>query len=330
MRLLYLIALLTPFICRSQLGGVNGYQALNVTSNARTAALAGTTVSIMDGDLSQFFENPAILDSVRAQSLFFNVNPYFADISAYTGAYTFTLPKVGVVAAGIHYIDYGDFEGTDASGNITNTFNSNDFVFTLGTSHQVGLFSLGVNLKLAHTSIESYNSTAILGDIAGVFSVNKYWTLAMVFSNIGGRLSEFTPFSSSPIPFDVKLGTTFKPEYMPLRFTITTSNLVDDNVVEEADNEGRSNSGFDSIIRRINFGAEILISKNFQFLVGYNHKRKQELRLEETGGGAGFSYGLMLRVKQFQLRFSRATYHAAGGTSFISVQTNLRDFKKIL
>ncbi|MEM6830809.1 MAG: type IX secretion system protein PorQ [Bacteroidota bacterium] len=330
MRYLPIIGLFIPFLLSGQVGGSSGYQMANVVTNARTAALAGTSISINDGDISQFFENPAILDSVKKGSIFFTINPYFANVSSYTGAYAFEMKKLGVVAIGLNYLNFGSFDATDATGNLTGTFNANDYVLSLGKAHRLGPVVLGINLKLAHSSIENFSSTSVIGDIGGTFDVSKNWTLGMVFSNIGGVVSNYNELTKETIPFDVKVGTSFKPEYMPLKFTITTLNLVNRNVVNESDGQGRSNNQVDKVMRRVNFGVELLLSKNFQVLFGYNHKRKQELKLDEIGGGAGFSYGLMLGIKQFSVRFSRATYHAAGGTSFISVQTNLNDFKKIL
>lgn len=330
MRFLPLIAFLVPFLGWCQIGGQSGYQSLNLTSNPRAAALGGTTISLADGDISQFFENPATLDSVEASNIFFHFNPYFADVFVYSGAYTFNMKNMGTFAAGINYINYGAFNLTDEAGNQLGEFRAQDYTIALGKAHQVGPFILGVNLKLAHSSIENYGSTAILMDIGGVFRISKNWTAAMVFENIGGRISEYSAFSSPTIPFDVKLGTTFKPQYMPLRFTLTSNSLIEENSVEEENSGGRSTGAIDRVWKRINIGAELLLSDNFQVLIGYNHKRKQELRLEDTGGGAGLSYGLMVKVKRIELRFSRATYHAAGGSSFISLRTDLNDFKKIL
>ena len=330
MRYFIIIACFVPLVGWSQIGGQLGYQSLNLTTNPRAAALGGTAISLGDGDVSQFFENPATLDSVGNKHIFFQVNPYFADVFVYSGAYTFNISTMGTFAAGLTYVNFGSFELTDESGNNLGSFQTQDYTFQVGKAHQVGPFTLGANLKLAHSSIESFGSTALLMDIGGVFRVNKHWTVAMVFENIGARISEFSAFSSPSIPFDVKLGTSFKPQYMPLRFTLTTTNLVNDNFVEEGDVTGRSNRTLDKVWKRVNLGAEVLLSENFQLLVGYNHKRKQELRLADTGGGAGFSFGMMVRIKRIELRFSRATYHAAGGSSFISLRTDLNDFKKIL
>ena len=330
MKSLFQIVVIVPFLSFSQIGGENGYGILNLSSNARSAALGGTTISMADGDISQFFENPATLDSVRSQDIFFHINPYFTDAIVFSGAYSFEMKKLGNIAVGLHYIDYGSFDRTDASGNPLGEFSAQDYVITVGKAHRLGPVTIGANIQLLHTSIDSYGSTALIGDIGGIFRVTKNWTVGMVFSNVGGRISNYNELVTMPIPFDVKIGTTFKPEHMPLRFTLTSNNLVDENLAESSTTEGRSNEQVEKVLRRVNIGAELILSENLQLLVGYNHKRKQELKLEDLSGGAGLSFGLMLKIKRIQMRYSRATLHAAGGSSFISIQTNLNNFRSIL
>lgn len=314
----------------SQIGGKWGFQSINLTSNPRAAALGGTSISLADGDISQFFENPATLDSVNDKNLFLHLNPYFADVFVYSAAYSFNASKAGMLVAGVNYINYGEFEMTDDSGNSIGTFQAQDYTFQVGKAHRLGPFSLGANLKFSHAAIDTYSSTALLMDIGGVFRVNQHWTLGMVFENMGIVVSEYTGTIEQTIPFDVKVGTSFKPQYMPLRFTLTSMNLTQRNFEEENNTTGRSSNGLDQVMRRISLGAELLLSENFQFLIGYNHKRKQELKLDEIGGGAGLSYGFMIKIKRMEMRFSRANYHVSGGSSFISIRTDLNDFKKIL
>ena len=303
---------------------------MELAKSARTAALGSTIISLSDGDLTQFFENPATLDSVKSSDVAVLINPFFAETASYTIAYVADFKKIGKFAVGLNYVDFGKFERRDASGNLTGEFNANDYSFFIGKSHRVGPFVMGMNVKLLHSSIASFGSTALLSDVGGIFQVNKSWTVGLTFSNLGGRLSNFNELIESDIPFDVKIGTSFKPEYMPIRFTLTTNNLVQDNLIEQEDSEGRSNEQLEKVLRRINIGAELLLSEHFQLLFGYSHKRKQELKLEDISGGAGFSYGIMLNIKKIELRFSRLTYNAAGGTSFISLRTNLNQFKSIL
>lgn len=319
-----------PILCIGQLGGQTAYQTLNLTTNPRAAALGSSVISLNDGDISQFFENPATLDSVSSGAIFFHFNPYFADVSVYSLAYGFDVKDIKGFAIGINYVNFGSFQLRDDSGAEIGDFAVNDYTITLGKSHRLGPFILGANLKLVNSTIDSYSTTALLMDIGGVFQVSKNWSFAMVFENFGARLSSFTAFDTPTIPFDVKIGTSFKPEYMPIRFTLTTNNLVSENAINDVDGNGRSNDGVNKVLKRINIGAELLLSDHLHLLFAYNHKRKQELSLEEKGAGAGFSFGMMAGVKQFQIRYSRAIYHAAGGSSFISVQTNLNHFRKIL
>lgn len=318
-----------PLTLFGQIGGQLGYQALNYTSNPRSAALAGSAISLADGDISQFFENPGVLDSVSSGNAFFHFNPYFADATTYSFAYSFDWNKLQNMSIGIQYLNFGTFQMTDETGLDIGTFSASDYVISLGKAHRVGPMTLGVQLKFASSAIDNYSSSALVSDIGGVFHVNRNWTMAMVIENLGFTMAN-SQVGDVPIPFDVKVGTSFKPEHMPVRFTLTSRNLTDRNLSLNETSNGRSNKALENTLKRINFGAELIFSQNFQLLFGYSHKRKQELRLNNIGGGAGFSYGLMIKVKRMQLRFSRATYHAAGGTSFISLQTNLKDFKKIL
>lgn len=319
-----------PLAVTSQVGGASSFQLLELSSNARSAALGGRTISLAGDDISQFFSNPASADSARRGDIFFNLNPFFTDIFVFNGAYGFNVKDLDGFVFGLTYAGYGSFDETDPTGIELGNFDANDYMLSIGKSHQLGPITLGASLKYLNTTIDTYGASAFLSDIGGVFRVTENWTLGMSFNNIGFIVRRSVGFESFEVPIGVYLGTSFKPAYMPFRFTLTSNNLVDENFIEEIESEGRSNRGVEQILRRIGIGAELLLSDNFQLLVGYNHKRKQELKLEEISGGAGFSYGLMANIKGIELRFSRATFHAAGGSSFISIRTNFREFNSIL
>ena len=128
---------------------------------------------------------------------------------------------------------------------------------------------------------------------------------------------------------------TFKPEYMPFRVSLTGYNLFR-NDFGYIDGTGNSSfdeeaSTFNKIFRRITIGTEIIFSDNFQVRAGYNHLIRQELRLEEQSGGAGFSLGFMFRVKAFEFAYTRAFYHVAGGGNYFTVISNFNKlFKKTI
>ena len=49
---------------------------------------------------------------------------------------------------------------------------------------------------------------------------------------------------------------------------------------------------------------------------------RQELKLEDAAGGAGFSFGFMFKVKRFEFAYSRALYHVAGGSNTFQINMN--------
>jgi hypothetical protein len=326
LKYLLTIALLVPVLVYAQSGGSSGFQALRLMTNARTAALGGENVSTTGGDLSVFQQNPALLDSVNTSDAVFMYNPFFADIQAITFQYQAEFNKMGALAFGINYINYGEFQQTDDTGAASGTFHARDYVITVGKSHRLGPFVMGANLKFVHSGIAGYTANAMALDLGGVFQVSKNFSTGMVIANLGGVLSDYSDGNNS-LPLTVKAGFTFKPEHMPIRFTLTGHNFTDGE--REFYLQKEKPNFADHLFTRVTIGGEILFSKNINFLLGYDHNRKQELRLEESSGGAGFSYGVMVGVKDFRFRFSRATYHAAGGTSYISVQRNLKTFKKL-
>jgi hypothetical protein len=318
--------LLSPYVVMGQSGGSYGFQALNLVNNARTAALGGYNVSLA-GDVALFGQNPALLDSTHAGDAVFMYNPFFGDINALTFQYAANTKALGAFAFGVTYIDYGTFIQTDATGAEMGEFHARDYVLTVGKSHRVGPFVLGSNVKFVHSGIAGFSANALALDIGGLYQMPRSnFSAGMVISNVGVILSDYTG-ADMVLPMRVTTGITFKPEGMPIRFSLTGHQLLDGQ--EEFYDTDPNPNFADEVFRRVSVGGEVLLGKNVHFLIGYDHNRKRELRLEETAAGSGISYGFLLNFKKYAFRFSRATYHAAGGTSYVSLQSNLKEMKKL-
>lgn len=290
-------------------------------------------VSVADGDLMQFVSNPAVSDSVASGAMGLNYTPYFAGIHGFQGAYNHEFNKVGGLSFAVAYVDYGDFEQTADNGDDEGEFTADDLLLTVGKSHHVGSFSLGVNLKYARSGIAGYSSSMLLGDLGGIYrSPEVDWTVGIVMKNFGFVVDQYTSTNLS-VPFDVVIATSIKPEYMPFRFTIQAQNLTTEDIYFQNESDISTSKAVeiaDRLFRHVLVGTELIISDGLQFLLGYNHLRGRELRVNDSGYGAGFSFGLKLAIKQFQIRYSHATYHAAGGSDYFTLQTNLNSFKKVL
>ena len=75
----------------------------------------------------------------------------------------------------------------------------------------------------------------------------------------------------------------------------------------------------DNLARHFTAAAELLLGKGLNLRLGYNHLQARELRLDNVSGGAGFSYGAMVRIAQFQLDYTYATLQAAGSSNYFTV-----------
>ncbi|MEQ8472692.1 MAG: type IX secretion system protein PorQ [Marinoscillum sp.] len=331
MRILIVIFSVITFSATAQF---SAYQSVETPFGARNAALGGQVVSLANGDLTQFVMNPGVLDSVKHNAVALNFSPYFAGIRMYSSAYQASFNKIGNLAFAVSYMDYGDFILTDPNGDPNGEFTADDITFVVGKSHRVGSFSLGANLKYAKSGIAGYGSSMVLGDLGGIYRVpNIDWTFGLVFKNFGVVFNDYSGNGRAEVPFDVLISTSIKPEHMPVRFSLSAFNLTEKQVYFEDEGEVSTSKSVeiaDKIFRRINIGTEFVFHPRFQFLLGYNHLRRRELRLDGGAYGAGLSYGFMLAIKQFQLRYSHATYNAAGGTDFFTIQTNIGAFKKVL
>lgn len=330
------IVIITVFLCiqislaYAQVSGENSFGVLQLPSGTRSTALGGV-VPALSGDVSLVADNPALLDSVDTGDFGFAYSPFFGGINYLNVAGAFKLPKAGKMGIGISYVDYGDFTERDQIGTDLGIFTPRDLMIRVSKSHRIGPFVLGANLKYANTSISGYSSNAIMADLGGFYQrPGSQLSFGMVLKNLGTSFSNFAT-NRPELPMDVHMGVSFKPEHMPARFSLAAYNFVDTDLAyfgKTIDSE-ESPAIFQEVFRHINLGMELLIGNSLNVLIGYNHLRNQELRLAQGGFGAGLSWGLMARIKKMEIRFSRATYHAAGGMSTFSVQGNLSRIKKL-
>lgn len=316
----------------AQIGGKSGLSFLQVPVTAKLSALGGENITAQNGDVNMFLANPALLSGGLNRHVALNYIDYLADISYSSLAYVHNGEKIGTWGFGLQYMDYGTFEGFDEGGNKASDFNARDYAITIGHARTIGAFTFGSNLKFARSFLGSYEASALLLDIGGVFKhPEKEFTVGLLIQHIGVMLHDYTESSNTELPFDVQIGTTFKPEHMPIRFSLTAYNLAKGDITYEdaAMDNNQGKPGFvDKIFRHFVIGAEILLSENLNIRAGYNHLVRKELKLDEASGGAGFSVGMMFRVKAFEFAYSRRFYHVAGGANSFTLASDLGTFIK--
>lgn len=331
------------FLCarvNAQIGGSQSFDFVNLPVNATAFALGNQNITVRSVDNNHFWQNPASLDTAFDNYLSYNFNPWFADVSTHSLSYTRSHDKLGNFAFGVHYLNYGEMSETDENGNVLGTFSSSEYLINLGYARRFDNFSYGANLKFAHSSLAAFNASALFVDLGGQFiHPSEDFVVGMVFRNVGLVLDKYTGDSDFVLPFDLQVGASYKPKYMPLRFSTTLHRLYrydiaynDPNVVTGFDENGEpineAPGTLDKVTRHLVFGTELLLADGFNIQAGYNFLKRRELQISERKGMVGFSFGFMLRVKTVQVAFARSIDHISGGTNKFTITTDLNMFTK--
>jgi hypothetical protein len=329
------ILILLPVIGFSQIGGTQDFSFLLFRKYAKVEALGGELVSDRGRDVNSFWNNPASPTSDVSNWASFSYFPFYSGIKNYMVNFSIDQKKTGIWSGGLNYTDYGSFQGKDDAGNDLGEFSVSSYYTGLSYTYAVEPFAIGGTLKLAHSKIGEYNSTGIFLDLGGqFFHPDKDWVIGLAIQNIGFPVSLYYPGQDFNPPLDIQLGTSFKPEHMPFRFSITAYSLykydivyLDPNSSKKLDANGNEvvdeKSTFDKVASHFVLGGEFVFSEKFNLRLGYNHLRRSELKIEERSGLSGFSFGFMAKVKSFTFEYTRSFYHVTGGRNLFTIQLNM-------
>jgi hypothetical protein len=302
----------------------DSFTSLQQPSFAKIAGLGGVNTSLYYGGNSFFLYNPALLADAGNDflSLSYALLPGGAGLS--NANYNFNLTRIGTFGAGLQYLSYGHIQGYDDTGAPTQEFTPNDFTVSVSHAREANNFRFGATLKFSNTSISGYNGNAILFDLGGLFiHPQKDFTVGMAIKNFGFVTSEFSSTSNTTLPFDVQVGTSIKPEHMPIRFSVTLHQLQQWDLTHTDEEINSFNTSLDNIFRHVVLAAEIILNEHLSILTGYNHLRRKDLRLEQAGGFSGFSIGTSISVKAFQLVYALGGYHVSGNTNTFTLAADL-------
>lgn len=294
----------------------------------------------MDDDINLIFHNPSLLAPGMHNHLNLNYVDYFAGVNYGYASYGYTVEGIGNFAAGIHYVDYGTFDQTDELGQSQGTFRASEYAMNLVYSRSIidTFLTAGINLKPIFSSFEQYSSLGIAVD-AGItyHHPGTLTTVGLVAKNLGTQITSYAG-TRERLPFEIQAGITQGLAHAPFRFNITFQHLERWDLTYEKPQENDFNSlgsqveksGFDQfgdkLMRHMVFGVEFLLGEHFHVDMGYNYKRRQEMKVNARPGMVGFSWGFGFKISKFHFAFGRASYHLVGGTSHFSLTTNLSEF----
>ncbi len=334
----YAFFLLFCTVTYGQIGGQSVYQFLNLVTSPRQAALGGKTVTIFDEDVNQANFNPATINQDMDNHLAMNYGNYFGEVTYGTASYAYSFDRhVQTFQAGINYINYGKFQGTDETGNLTSEFTGSEIAISAGYSFMIPDIPIhfGTSAKLISSNLERYNSFGGAIDIGALFIDERNdvnW--ALVVRNIG---TQFTSYSGvdEKLPLEVLIGVSQQVENVPVRWHLTLENLQQWNIAfsNPARAVGSIDGGsipekvsvFNNALRHVIIGAELFPKKSFNLRVGYNFRRGEELSVLEQRTFAGISVGFGLKFNNLKFNYSYSRYTIAGNTSLFGLIINFQE-----
>ncbi len=320
----------------SQVGGESTYQFLNLVSSPRQAALGGKIITLYDYDVTQALFNPASINPKMDSQLSLNYSSYLGGIGYGTAAYAYTIDRrTKTIHGGVTYINYGNFDGYDESGNSTGSFSGSEAALSLGYAFNIPLTDIyfGSNLKFITSKLEHYSSFGMALDIGAIYINDKIgFQAAIAIRNLGTQISTYAG-QNEPLPLEVDFGMSQQLENVPIRWHLTMENIQTWNIAKPnparviTDLNGNQTdekiSFFNNALRHLVLGAELFPEKGFNIRIGYNFRRAEELRILEQRNFSGLSFGVGLKMNKIRFSYSHARYSSAANTSFFGLNIDL-------
>ncbi len=289
----------------------NTYEFLRVDISPRAAALAGSFTA-GSGDVNVIHYNPAAIGQLEGSPFSANFVKHLLDINFFGVAYSRNFEGIGRFAAGVRYANYGTFTEADEFGNKGGTYGVNELAFTAGYSNTLAEnFYYGANVKLIHSSISSYSSSGVAFDLGLQYHIpSQLMTVGFTMNNIGGQLSTYNG-ASEKLPFDISVGVAKRLEHLPVKLFLDFHRLNED--------QGELMKRFEYF----SFGTEFYLSKVLTLRLGYDNKKRKELKVGDFAGLAGFNAGLGVKIDRYFFDYAFSSYGEIGALHRIGISTEL-------
>jgi hypothetical protein len=335
--------LIVNSILHSQIGGENSFAFLNLPFNARSAALGNDFITSKDQDLNLAIQNPSLLNPLHNKQLGFNQAILASGINYGMLTYGKTINEYNTYGS-FRYVNYGNMNRYDEAGTNIGKFYAGDFILGAGLAKQINpLISIGSNVNLIYSQYETNASFGISVDLAGTYEIKeKNLTMTALVKNAGYQFKGFQKDSRAPLPTEFQFAIGHKFKHAPFRFSLLVHHLnrfdltyIDPSLkptidVLTGDTIAVKLPGFgEKFFRHFTYQLELILSKNLHVRTAFDYHRRQELKLAQKPGIAGFSFGIGMYFKRFSLDYGLIAYSSAGFNNLFTFSTNLGKWRSL-
>lgn len=314
---LFLLTIISGSLSAQQQGDTV-YRFLDISPDARSAALGGSHAAVINPHSSQFIINPAFLNASETEHIHLSYLNHLGDIRFGTANYAHTIPETGNLSASLRYLSYGDMTRYDESGNEAGSASASDLALTLGFGAPLtGQLNYGVSVTGIHSSLVGYRSSAISfsGGLHYELSARET-SIGAYLSNAGTQLATYNGISE-PLPLNLALGIVHRLQYIPVRLHLTLQKL--NNWPLEYADDDETPAFFESLPRHILGGAEFLLGERLTARIGYDPWLNDQTKTGKRVDGAGFSFGIAIHLDTINVDFSRTSFSNMGSVVQLGV-----------
>lgn len=293
---------------------ISPFGFLEMPQSSHEAALGGRNVSVLSGDPSFVYSNPATLAGIGRRRLGLNVLTWMSGTTAAGAQFCDTVGRRGAYSVNARYINYGVSSMTDPTGTETGTFSSRDIALAGSYSYRLGERLIGgVSLRMLYSKYSFYSSFAMSADLGLLYhSKSGRFNAGVSFTNIGGQLKPFTDIYEY-LPFDITAGVSFRLEHAPLQLSFTMDRLNKWNSGDFYAPEGSLSDG-EMLARHIMLGVDVLITDRIYASLGYNFRHAAELSTAGHKGLTGFTIGAGVDLNRISFGLSFGKFQVSSSS----------------
>ena len=275
--------------------GTRAMTFLKIGVGAKAIGMGESQVAATD-DLYASFWNPAGLTKLQRPQLALMHNEWFAEINQEFVGMAFPIGKSNTVGISANFLSFGDIQGRDQDGNLTEIFRPYDIAMTLSYAREIGQsLALGINAKYMREQISDEKGTGVAFDFGGMYALsNLPISFGINAQNVGPRVKYVE--DAFQLPFVLRLGTAY-------RFFNDNAILTMD-FIRPTDNDNA-----------IGLGIGYTIANILQIRTGY----KYQLGGNDLGALSGLTGGFGLSILRFQIDYALVSFGDLGLTHRLSL-----------
>ncbi len=299
----------------AQPSGLSSFPLLRRAPSARAAALGGALSAAYGADVNAFFYNPALLSEATHGAVSLSYLNHLRDLNAGTFAYSDRAGRQGTWGLGLRYMSYGAFEGYDESGLPEGTFHAGEAALTGGWARALTpRLRLGAAVHLAYAGIASADAAALAADVGLLYCFpDRRIALSLALNRIGIGLKTYAD-APLELPTDLRLGLVKRLRYLPVTLFIDVYGLL------RRDPAPPGLTSADRTMRHLVLGSEIHLADVFTVRLGYNHRRRLNVRQSDRLDLAGLSAGFGLHIAHLRFDYAYASWSALGGVHVFTLR----------